>query len=65
LEREGERTGLNSNRAIRSGSSLSSSVESNPSTRYSSMCENEKQKVRTIIRNLVDTFNSAASSTFA
>jgi hypothetical protein len=62
----------NYNNSIRSGSSLSfvsSSVESNPiplaGERYSSMCENEKQNVRTIIRNLVDTFNSAASSTFA
>jgi hypothetical protein len=62
----------NYNNSIRSGSSLSfvsSSVESNPiplaGERYSSMCENEKQNVRTIIRNLVDTFNSSASSTFA
>ena len=57
IERERKRIGDN---RIRSGSSLSfvsssSSVESNPiplaGEKYSSMCENEKQKVRTIIRN--------------
>ena len=58
---------LGNNNSIRSGSSLP--VESNPpilaGERYSSMCEAEKQKVRTIIRNLIDTFNSSASSTLA
>jgi hypothetical protein len=48
-----ERRGLLGNNSIRSGSSLSfssSSVESNPATavRYSSMCENEKIKIRRI-----------------
>ena len=70
LERRGL---LGSNNSIRSGSSLSfvsSSVESNPSMplagdKYSSMCESEKLNVLKIIRNLVDTFNSAASSTLA
>jgi hypothetical protein len=69
LERRGL---LRNNNSIKSGSSLSfvsSSVISNPSMpageKYSSMYESEKQKVRTIIRNLVDTFNSAASSTLA
>jgi hypothetical protein len=62
----------NYNNRIRSGASLSfvsSSLESNQmplaGERYSSMCENEKMKVRRIMKDLFDTFNSSASSTLA
>ena len=52
---------MNYNNSIRSGSSLSTSVESNTmllaGESYSSMCENEKIKIRRIVKNLIDTFN--------
>ena len=63
---EGERAFGDYNNSIRSGSSLSSSVESNTmllaGESYSSMCENEKIKIRRIVKNLIDTFNSSSSS---